>query len=119
MRIEAYEKILKKHFNLGSCQIPLYRPDGQIQSGHIKINIWLNISVSPRFNNSSSFDLSTKHKNKIDVLEKGTYPENAEKFKSEIMEKMEHNFKNIIKIYIREKKEKDNEKNIDILIRKK
>ena len=59
-----------------------------------------------------------KHKNKIDVLEKGTYPDSAEKFKSEIMEKMEHDFKNIIKIYNREKKEKDNEKNIDILIRK-
>ena len=116
--IEAYEKILKNYFNLGSCQIPLYRSDGQIQSGHIKINIWPNISVSPRFNNCSSFGLSTKHKNKIDVLEKGTYPENAEKYKSEILEKMEHDFKNIIKIYNREKKEKDNEKNIDILIRK-
>ena len=116
--IEAYEKILKKYFNLGSCQIPLYRSDGQIQSGHIKINIWPNISVSPRFNNCSSFGLSMKHKNKIDVLEKGTYPDSAEKFKSEIMEKMEHDFKNIIKIYNREKKEKDNEKNIDILIRK-
>ena len=116
--IEAYEKIIKKYFNLGSCQIPLYRSDGQIQSGHIKINIWPNISVSPRFNNCSSFGLSTKHKNKIDVLEKGTYPDNAEKFKTEIMEKMEHDFKNIIKIYNREKKEKDNEKNIDILIRK-
>ena len=116
--IEAYEKLLKKYFNLGSCQIPLYRSDGQIQSGHIKINIWPNISVSPRFNNCSSFGLSTKHKNKIDVLEKGTYPDNAQKFKSEIMEKMEHDFKNIIKIYNREKKEKDNEKNIDILIKK-
>ena len=51
-------------------------------------------------------------------MEKGTYPENAEKYKSEILEKMEHDFKNIIKIYNREKKEKDNEKNIDILIRK-
>ena len=116
--IEAYEKILKKSFNLGSCQIPLYRSDGQIQSGHIKINIWPNISVSPRFNNCSSFGLSTKHKNIIDILEKGTYPDNAEKFKSEIMEKMEHDFKNIIKIYNRDKKEKDNEKNIDILIKK-
>ena len=116
--IEAYEKLLKKYFTLGSCQIPLYRSDGQIQSGHIKINIWPNISVSPRFNNCSSFGLSTKHKNKIDELEKGTYPDNVEKYKSEIMEKMEHDFKNIIKIYNREKKEKDNEKNIDILIRK-
>ena len=116
--IEAYEKILKKYFILGSCQIPLYRSDGQIQSGHIKINIWPNISVSPRFNNCSSFGLSTKHKNKIDVLEKGAYPDNAEKYKSEIMEKMEHDFKNIIKIYNREKKEKDNEKNIDVLIKK-
>ena len=116
--IEAYEKSLKKCFTLGSCQIPLYRSDGQIQSGHIKINIWPNINVSPRFNNCSSFGLSTKHKNKIDALEKGTYPDNAEKFKSEIMEKMEPDFKNIIKIYNIEKKEKDNEKNIDILIRK-
>jgi len=116
--IEAYEKILNKYFTLGSCQIPLYRSDGQIQSGHIKINIWPNISVSPRFNNCSSFGLSTKHKNKIDVLEKGAYPDNAEKYQSEIMEKMEHDFKNIIRIYNREKKEKDNEKNIDILIKK-
>ncbi len=118
--IEAYEKLLKKYFNLGSCQIPLYRSDGQIQSGHIKINIWPNISVSPRFNNCSSFGLSTKHKNKkddLDKLEKGTYPENAEKYKTEIMEKMEHDFKNIIKIYNREKKEKDNERNIDYLIK--
>ena len=117
--IEAYEKTLspKNYFNLGSCQIPLYRSDGQIQSGHIKINIWPNISVFPRFNNCSSFGLSAKPKDKHDELEKDTYPDNAEKYKKEIMEKMEHDFKNIIKIYNREKKEKDNERNIDILIK--
>ena len=117
LTIEAYDKLVKNFFNLGSCQIPLYRSDGQIQSGHIKINIWPNISVSPRFNNCSSFGLSIKHKDKIDVLESGQYPESAEKFKTEIMEKMEKDFKNIVKIYNREKKEKDNEKNIDILIK--
>ena len=76
LTIEAYDKLLKKYFNLGSCQIPLYRSDGQIQSGHMKINIWPNISVSPRFNNCSSFGLSTKHKTKIDVIEAGSYPNN-------------------------------------------
>ena len=120
LTIEAYDKLLKndKYFNLGSCQIPLYRSDGQIQSGHLKINIWPNISVSPRFNNCSSFGLSTKHKTKIDVIEKGSYPNKAEKYKFEIMEKMEDNFKNIIRIYNRDKKEKMNENNIDILIKK-
>ena len=118
LTIEAYDKLLKKYFNLGSCQIPLYRSDGQIQSGHMKINIWPNISVSPRFNNCSSFGLSTKHKTKIDVIEAGSYPNNAEKYKLEIMEKMEDDFKNIIRIFNREKKEKFNENNIDILIKK-
>ena len=120
LTIEAYDKLLKndKYFNLGSCQIPLYRSDGQIQSGHLKINIWPNISVSPRFNNCSSFGLSTKHKTKIDVIEKGSYPNKAEKYKFEIMEKMEDNFKNIIRIYNRDKKEKFNENNIDVLIKK-
>ena len=118
LTIEAYDKVLKKYFNLGSCQIPLYRSDGQIQSGHMKINIWPNISISPRFNNCSSFGLSTKHKTKNDAIEKGSYPINAEKYKPEIMEKMEDDFKNIIRIYNREKKEKFNENNIDILIKK-
>ena len=120
LTIEAYDKLIKndKYFNLGSCQIPLYRSDGQIQSGHLKINIWPNISVSPRFNNCSSFGLSTKHKTKIDVIEKGSYPNKAEKYKYEIMEKMEDNFKNIIRIYNRDKKEKFNENNIDVLIKK-
>ena len=118
LTIEAYDKLLKKYFNLGSCQIPLYRSDGQIQSGHMKINIWPNISISPRFNNCSSFGLSTKHKTKNDAIEKGSYPSNAEKYKPEIMEKMEDDFKNIIRIYNREKKEKNNENNIDILIKK-
>ena len=84
----------------------------------MKINIWPNISVSPRFNNCSSFGLSTKHKTKIDVIEPGSYPNNAEKYKLEIMEKMEDDFKNIIRIFNREKKEKFNENNIDILIKK-
>jgi len=46
LTIEAYDKLIKndKYFNLGSCQIPLYRSDGQIQSGHLKINIWPNIT---------------------------------------------------------------------------
>ena len=116
--IEAYDKLLKKYFNLGSCQIPLYRSDGQIQSGHMKINIWPNISISPRFNNCSSFGLSTKHKDKNDVIEKGSYPNDAQKYKIEIMEKMEDDFKNIIRIFNREKKEKFNENNIDVLIKK-
>ena len=38
--IEAYDKILKKNFILGSCQIPLYRFDDRNQSGPIKINIF-------------------------------------------------------------------------------
>ena len=116
--LEAYDKSLNNSFNLGSCQIPLYRSDGQIQSGPMKINIWPNISISPRFNNCSSFGLSTKHKTKIDAIEKGSYPSDAEKYKLEIMEKMEDDFKNIIRIYNREKKEKFNENNIDILIKK-
>ena len=120
LTIEAYDKSLdnNKFFVLGSCQIPLYRSDGQIQSGHMKINIWPNISISPRFNNCSSFGLSTKHKTKIDVIEKGSYPNMAEKYKLEIMEKMEDDFKNIIRIYNREKKEKFNENNIDVLMKK-
>ena len=116
--IEAYEKTIKKYFHLGSCQIPLYRSDGQIQSGHIKINIWPNISVSPRFNNCSSFGLSTKRVSQIDDLEEGTYPEEARNYKAEILEKIEHDFKRIIKIYNTERTEKEKEESIDSLIKK-
>jgi len=118
LTIEAYDKLIKNYFILGSCQIPLYRSDGQIQSGHMEINMWPNISVSPRFNNCSSFGLSTKHKTKNDDIDKSSYPNDAEKYKEEIMEKMEDDFKNIIRIYNRDRKEKSNENNIDVLIKK-
>ena len=46
--IKAYDQKLEKKFILGSCQIPLYKENGEFQSGEIECELWPNVKIFPR-----------------------------------------------------------------------
>ncbi len=54
--LQTWDRTLQKEgFVLGSCQIPLYRDTGEIQSGYLTYTMWPNVAISPRVNNSTPF----------------------------------------------------------------
>ena len=46
--IKAYDQKLEKKFILGSCQIPLYKENGEFQSGEVECELWPNVKIYPR-----------------------------------------------------------------------
>ena len=53
--IKAYDQKLEKKFILGSCQIPLYKENGEFQSGEIQCELWPNVKNFPRVVISTPF----------------------------------------------------------------
>ena len=104
--LEAYDRTLKKYFVLGSCQIPIYKSTGQMQNGSVTMNFWPNASISPRFNNCTSFNLINK-----------IFPEDSKPYLDEIMNKLDFDFLNIVQMHRREKKFKEKKNNIVEYIR--
>ena len=119
--LEAYDRTLKKYFVLGSCQIPIYKSTGQMQNGSVTMNFWPNASISPRFNNCTSFNLIRKKKvtkkNLNDNLINKIFPEDSKPYLDEIMNKLDFDFLNIVQMHRREKKFKEKKNNIVEYIR--
>ena len=119
--LEAYDRTLKKYFVLGSCQIPIYKSTGQMQNGSVTMNFWPNASISPRFNNCTSFNLIRKKKatkkNLDDNLINKIFPEDSKPYLDEIMNKLDFDFLNIVQMHRREKKFKEKKNNIVEYIR--
>ena len=46
--IKAYDQKLEKKYILGSCQIPLYKENGEFQSGEVTYAFWPNVKIFPR-----------------------------------------------------------------------
>ena len=53
--VKAYDQKLEKKFILGSCQIPLYKENGEFQSGQIECELWPNVKIFPRVVVSTPF----------------------------------------------------------------
>ena len=74
IRIKGYDQKLSKGFILGSCQIPLYNDDGEMQSGTLNYSLWPNVKIYPRANISTPFSRKfipkTKKKETISKYEK-------------------------------------------------
>ena len=119
--LEAYDRTLKKSFVLGSCQIPLYKSTGQMQNGSVTMNFWPNASISPRFNNCTSFNLIRKKKatknNLNDNLIDKIFPEDSKPYLDEIMNKLDFDFLNIVQMHRKEKRFKERKNNIIEYIR--
>ena len=119
--LEAFERNLKKYFVLGSCQIPLYKSSGQMQNDSVTMNFWPNASISPRFNNCSSFNLirkkkTTKQNLNDDIINK-IFPEDSKPYIDEIMNKLDFDFINIVQMHRKEKKYEDKKKNLNEYIK--
>ena len=140
IRIKGYDQKLSKGFILGSCQIPLYNDFGEMQSGIIDYTIWPNVKVFPRVNISTPFarKLIPKDKKKemISIIEKEIESEKdnviteREKFHVEKLKQIKNeeelwekqkiimgenksdNSKSINEDELKEKKEKDFEKEL-------
>ena len=140
IRIKGYDQKLSKGFILGSCQIPLYNDFGEMQSGIIDYTIWPNVKVFPRVNISTPFarKLIPKDKKKemISTIEKEIEAEKdnviteREKFHVEKLKQIKNeeelwekqkiimgenksdNSKSINEDELKEKKEKDFEKEL-------
>ena len=55
IRIKGYDQKLNKGFILGTCQIPLYNDNGEMQSGIVDYILWPNVKIFPRVNISTPF----------------------------------------------------------------
>ena len=53
--VKAYDQKLEKKYILGSCQIPLYKENGEFQSGDIIYELWPNVKIFPRVVISTPF----------------------------------------------------------------
>ena len=119
--LEAFERNIKKYFVLGSCQIPLYKSSGQMQNDSVTMNFWPNASISPRFNNCSSFNLIRKKKttkqNLNDNIINKIFPEDSKPYIDEIMNKLDFDFINIVQMHRKEKKYEDKKKNLNEYIK--
>jgi len=69
--IKAYDQKLEKKFVLGSCQIPLYKENGEFQSGEVECELWPNVKNFPRVVISTPF---SKIKDKKDSNNKLKLP---------------------------------------------
>ena len=148
LTLEAFDSRLKKYYVLGSCQIPLYKSNGQMQKETVTMNLWPKANINPRFNNCSSFNLVRKnfidennvYNNKInnnineifnlrriklfnnssikELLPKDSYPLEAQEYLPEILNKIDYDFKDIIKLHTYESNKKNKKKSLDELIRK-
>ena len=63
--IKAYDQKLDESFVLGSCQIPLYRDNGQMQSGKVNYQLWPNVKIFPRVNTSTPFTTKFPNENEL------------------------------------------------------
>ena len=152
LTLEAFDNRLKKFYVLGSCQIPLYKSNGQMQKETVTMNLWPKANINPRFNNCSSFNLvqkknieknlfnsnpnkSVNFSNNLseifnfrnikmqnssikELLPKDSYPLEAKEYLSEILSKIDYNFKDIIKLHSYESNKKNKKKSLDELIKK-
>lgn len=121
LTLEAFDKAIKKSIVLGSCQVPLYQSNGQMQSGLLTVNLWPNVKTLPRINNCYSFN-SDKNTNILldnkELLPPGSYPEEAKDYLPDIMSKMEPDFKEILKIYKEDLEKKAKLENMEEMIKK-
>lgn len=53
--VKAYDQKLERKYVLGSCQIPLYKENGEFQSGDIIYELWPNVKIFPRVVISTPF----------------------------------------------------------------
>lgn len=53
--VKAYDQKLDESFVLGSCQIPLYKDNGEMQTGKVRYELWPNVKIFPRVNTSTPF----------------------------------------------------------------
>ena len=68
--IKAYDQKLEKKFILGSCQIPLYKENGEFQSGQIECELWPNVKNFPRVVISTPFSkIKNQKENNTNKLE--------------------------------------------------
>ena len=74
IRIKGYDQKLKEGFILGTCQIPLYNDEGEMQNGIIDFILWPNVKIFPRVNISTPFSrkfiTKVKKKEMVSKLEK-------------------------------------------------
>ena len=105
--IKAFDSKLEKKYILGSCQIPLYKDTGELNTGEIEYQFWPNVKIFPRVVVSNPFSKKKKEKEKIGNINFPILDENDTEV-IKILEKCKDNispdFKKIIKI-----KDKENE----------
>ena len=65
--IKAYDQKLEKKYVLGSCQIPLYKENGEFQSGEVTYAFWPNVKIFPRVAICTPFSKINKEKKENDV----------------------------------------------------
>ena len=146
IKIKGYDPKLSKGFTLGSCQIPLYNDNGIMQSGIVDYVLWPNVNIFPRVNISTPFarkfisknnkkEMISKYEKEIEYeknllnnerkkihLEKQNQIKNEEELweKQKIImgENKSDNSKSINEDEIKEKKEKDFEKELNFEMEK-
>ena len=66
--IKAYDQKLEDKFILGSCQIPLYKENGEFQDGEIECELWPNVKNFPRVVISTPFSKMKDDKDNVNKL---------------------------------------------------
>ena len=62
--IKAYDQKLEDKYVLGSCQIPLYKENGEFQSGEVTYALWPNVKIFPRVTICTPFSKIKKNEKK-------------------------------------------------------
>jgi len=107
--IKAYDQKLENKFILGSCQIPLYKENGEFQDGEIECELWPNVKNFPRVVVSTPFSKiknnnnNNNNKNKLKLPSIKGY-EKIIKSLTECKDSVSYIFSKILQIEEEEKK---------------
>ena len=104
--IKAYDQKLEEKFVLGSCQIPLYKENGEFQGGEIECELWPNVKNFPRVVISTPFSKKKDDNDNINKLKLPTIKgyEKIIKCLVEYKDSVSSIFSKILKIEEEEKK---------------